>query len=39
MEISSLAYDNDNGGEYRFERGLGLEELLAAWATIPKRIL
>jgi hypothetical protein len=27
------------GGDIRFEPGCGLEELLAAWPTLPKRIL
>jgi hypothetical protein len=39
MKIAGLAYDEETGGEYRFERGHGLEELLAAWATISKRIV
>ena len=29
----------DTGGEIRFEPGYGLEELLKAWPTVPKRIL
>lgn len=29
----------DLGGEVRFEPGFGLEELLAVWASLPKRIL
>ena len=29
----------DLGGEVRFEAGFGLEELLAAWPSLPKRIL
>jgi hypothetical protein len=29
----------DAGGDVRFEPGGGLEELLDAWPSIPKRIL
>jgi hypothetical protein len=29
----------DLGGEVRFDPGFGLEELLAAWRSLPKRIL
>jgi hypothetical protein len=36
----SLAAKGDNtGGEIRFLPGFGLEELLEAWPTLPKRIL
>jgi len=37
LAISELAIDE--GGEVRFIPGWGLEELLIAWPTIPKRIL
>ncbi len=29
----------DLGGEVRFEAGFGLEELLVAWPSLPRRIL
>ncbi len=35
----SLVGKADIGGEVRFEPGFGLEELLAAWPSLPKRIL
>src|SRR5438270_10826445 len=35
-EIAVLAIDA--GGEFRFEPGYGLEELLKAWPTISKRV-
>ena len=34
-----VQWATDAGGEIRFEPGHGLEELLKAWPTIPKRIL
>jgi hypothetical protein len=34
-----LELTEDVGGDIRFEPGTGLEELIAAWPTIPKRIL
>src|SRR5437899_12205190 len=35
----SIVQKADLEGEVRFERGFGLEELLAAWPLITKRIL
>ncbi len=35
-EIVALA--SDTGGDIRFLSGYGLEELLKAWPTLPKRI-
>jgi hypothetical protein len=35
----SIVQKADLGGEVRFDPGFGLEELLAAWPSIPKRIL
>ena len=35
----SIVQKADLQGEVRFEPGYGLEELLAAWPSIPKRIL
>src|SRR5262245_14549951 len=35
----SLADLADIGGEVRFDRDVGLKELLAIWTAIPKRIL
>jgi hypothetical protein len=35
----SIVRKADIKGEVRFEPGFGFEELLAAWPTIPKRIL
>jgi hypothetical protein len=35
--IADLAADY--GGEVRFEPGYGLDELIAAWPALPKRIL
>lgn len=37
QEIIDLA--DHNGGDVRFWPGMGLEELLDAWPTLPKRIL
>jgi hypothetical protein len=34
--IAALA---DLGGEFRFEPGYGLEELLRAWPQLPKRVV
>ena len=40
MEVpESIVRMADLGGEVRFEPGFGLEELLAAWPSLPKRIL
>jgi hypothetical protein len=40
FEVSeALARKADLGGEVRFEPGFGLEELLAAWPSLSKRIL
>ncbi len=35
----SIVAKADLGGEVRFEPGYGLAELLAAWPSIPKRII
>jgi hypothetical protein len=35
----SIVQKADLGGEVRFEPGYSLEELLAAWPSLPKRIL
>jgi hypothetical protein len=35
----SIVQKADLGGEVRFDPGFGLEELLAVWPSIPKRIL
>ena len=35
----SIVQKADLGGEVRFDYGFGLEELLAIWPSIPKRIL
>lgn len=35
----SIVRKADLGGEVRFEPGYGLEELLDAWPSLPKRIL
>src|SRR6266852_8723540 len=36
---ASIVQKADLGGEVRFDPGFGLEELLAAWPSITKRIL
>jgi len=35
----SIVRKADLGGEVRFDPGFGIEELLTAWPSIPKRIL
>jgi hypothetical protein len=35
----SIVQIADMGGEVRFDPGVGLEELLATWPSLPKRIL
>jgi hypothetical protein len=36
---ASIVQKAELGGEVRFELGFGLEQLLAAWPSLPKRIL
>jgi hypothetical protein len=38
-EIADLAITEAGPGDVRFVPGYGLEELLAAWPSLPKRIL